>query len=242
MWFGQLDMDLFPYFEGFWQSGHGSKLCRALSAHFEGFMANDSGSTAASCLVPACILRPDKHSNYNALSVCCLVKCPAALQVCMLQCPLRRRCVSRHVHITIASVSLFSAVLVVNVRSLPHDWWSATHIHWSCALCMRSSRFTNGTSFLILLRSFIDQYNSQLTRHSLTADPRLLWRTYDVIKHFFIVTHVWRRGVLWWHILSYLSMVKNPIKNSRLPIRMIRGGPSQGDNTSCVKKSSKSER
>ena len=47
----------FPYFERFWQSGHGSKSCRVLSAYFKGFTASDSGSTAK-CHVPACILRP----------------------------------------------------------------------------------------------------------------------------------------------------------------------------------------
>ena len=39
--------------------------------------------------------------------------------------------------------------------------------------------------------------------------------------HFFIVTHVWRHGVLWWHSWSYLKMVKNPLINLRVPIRII---------------------
>ncbi len=54
----QFDMHFSPHFEIFWQSGHGSKSYRAPSAHFKGFTASDSGSTAK-CRVPACILRPD---------------------------------------------------------------------------------------------------------------------------------------------------------------------------------------
>ena len=56
----QFDMHFSPHFEIFWQSGHGSKSCRAPSAHFKGFAASDSGSTAK-CRVPACILRPDDY-------------------------------------------------------------------------------------------------------------------------------------------------------------------------------------
>ena len=36
----------------------------------------------------------------------------------------------------------------------------------------------------------------------------------------FVITHVWCRGVLWWHIWSYLAVVKNPLINStRVEIR-----------------------
>ena len=42
----QFDMDFPPYLEIFWQSGHGSKSCRAPSAYFKGFTASDRGSTA----------------------------------------------------------------------------------------------------------------------------------------------------------------------------------------------------
>ena len=45
------------------------------------------------------------------------------------------------------------------------------------------------------------------------ADPRSLWRTCDVLMHVFITMNVWCRGVLWWHILSYLAMVENTLIN-----------------------------
>ena len=38
--------------------------------------------------------------------------------------------------------------------------------------------------------------------------------------HVFVITHVWRRGILWWRILSYLPMVKNPEINSWVQIRI----------------------
>ena len=58
------------------------------------------------------------------------------------------------------------------------------------------------------------------TRQSEMTDPRSLWHTCDGVAHVFIISHVWRRGILWWHILSYLAMVKNTSLNSSVHIWM----------------------
>ena len=68
-------------------------------------------------------------------------------------------------------------------------------------------------------------------------DRPSVWHTCDVI-----ITDVWRRGVLWWHILSYLPMVKNPVNKFSSPdTDHLRGGLSHSYNTSCVNKSRRSE-
>ena len=60
----------------------------------------------------------------------------------------------------------------------------------------------------------------KVTSQSEMADTRSLWRTCDTIMHVFIITHVLCNGVLWWHIFSYIPMVKNPliISGVRIPI------------------------
>ena len=55
----------------------------------------------------------------------------------------------------------------------------------------------------------------------------------DVIMHVFIIMHVSRRGILWWHILFYLVIVKKkgkggPIAYWPLGRRTVRGSPCLG--------------
>ena len=58
-----------------------------------------------------------------------------------------------------------------------------------------------------------------------------LWRHNAI----FIIMHVSHHSVLWWHILSYLAMVMNPLINSDSDPGHLGGGPSHGHNTSYVK-------
>ena len=69
--------------------------------------------------------------------------------------------------------------------------------------------------YIFLLMYHIRKVGSQWyplyqCRQSEMTDPNSLWSTCDVIMHIFTITHVWRRTVLLWHILSCLPIVKNP--------------------------------
>ena len=62
----------------------------------------------------------------------------------------------------------------------------------------------------------------------------LLWVWDLVILHFFTITHDWRRGILGWHILSYLAMVKNPSMHSRVQIQILFGIFFEGDRATGI--------